>query len=106
MKLLAKKSKRQEERGSEDGDANASILAAIHVLSAKHVVTFKKLARIETTETTSKLLESLSSTVNQLVLDVRQHKKALKCIDGEIQSLKEENKSLKVGWFECRHYSW
>lgn len=46
MKLLAKKSKRQEERGSEDGDANASILATIHVLSAKHVVTFKKLAKI------------------------------------------------------------
>ncbi len=59
-----------------------------------------------TTEATSKLLENLSVMVHQLVLDVGQHKEALKCIDGEIQSLKEENKSLKSGLYECRCYSW
>lgn len=107
IKPLAKKSKRHVERVPEGGDENARILSAIRELSAKHNETFKKFATIEmTTDSTSKLLENLSSTVHQLVLDVGQHGEALKCIDGEIKTLKEENKSLKAGLYECRRYSW
>ncbi len=72
------------------------ILTAIRELSDRHE-SFKKIATIEmTTGATSKLLENLTAMVHHLVLDVGQHKEALKCIDGEIQSLKEENKSLAV----------
>ncbi|ROL43597.1 hypothetical protein DPX16_13528 [Anabarilius grahami] len=107
VKPMAKKNKRQEERWPERSDGNASILSAIRELSAKHDETFKKIATIEmTTDSTSKMLESLSSTVHQLVLDVGQHSETLKCLDGEIKTLKEENKSLRAGLYECRRYSW
>ncbi|KAL1261292.1 hypothetical protein QQF64_006557 [Cirrhinus molitorella] len=94
--------KRSDERKEIQMEATA-----IRELSAKHDESFKKIATIEmTTEATSKLLENLSATVRQLVLDVGQNKEALKSIDGEIQSLKDENKSLKSVLYECRRYSW
>lgn len=109
MNPLAKKSKRHVERVPEGGDENARIAYYLRFENflQNMMRPLKKIATIEmTTDSTSKLLESLSSTVHLLVLDVGQHNEALKCIDGEIKTWKEENKSLKTGLYECRRYSW
>lgn len=55
-----------------------NILSAIRELSAKHDMTFQKIATTEiTTPNTFKQIKNLSATVQQLVIVVNAHKKEL-----------------------------
>lgn len=92
---------------SSNGNGNADILAAIQELSNKHDKTFCKSSVIEMiTETTSKHVQKLSSTVEQLVVDVNRHKEILKHTEAVIEDLKKENHILRAGVAECKRYSW
>uniref|UniRef100_A0A3B3QRU9 B box-type domain-containing protein n=1 Tax=Paramormyrops kingsleyae TaxID=1676925 RepID=A0A3B3QRU9_9TELE len=69
--------------------------------------TFQKISAIEvTTEATSNQINSLTATVQQLIVDVGFHKEAIGHLESEVQALKNENKSMKAGVQECSRYSW
>lgn len=105
QKPAAKKSKRAESNVS--GISNEDVLAAIRELALKHDKTFQKISAIETTtETTSKQIQSLTATVQQLVVDVGIHKEALNHLESEIHSIRKENKSVKASLQDCSRYSW
>lgn len=107
-KPLCKKSKREDsENGARNDDKSMDLLSAIRELSIKHDATFQKISAIEkTTRVTSKEVESISATVKQLVNDVSENRKELKLMQNEMQTLKEENKALKLAVDESRRYSW
>lgn len=103
MKHATKKKKKRVRCSSNSEDNGYSdILAAVQELSNKQNDAFSKILTIETTiATTSKRIGKLSSTVEQLFLDVERHKELLKNTEQEI-----ENRTLKAGITECKHYSW
>ena len=51
-------------------------------------------------------MEKLTSTVQQLTLDVNQQKESLDIMKDVIQKLKAENKALKTDIADCQRYSW
>jgi len=105
QKPAAKKTKRAESNVS--GNGNEDVLAAIRELASKLDKNFQKISAIETTtEATSIQVKSLTATVQQLILDVGVHKKALGQMESEVRALRKENKSLKASVQECRRYSW
>lgn len=115
-KPVTKKKKREHSNGNGDSEENghADILAAIQDLAKscgelgkKIDNSFDKISAIELTTTeTSKQIENLSFTVQQLVVDVGQHKEILKNTKQEIENLKKENRILREGVADCKRYSW
>lgn len=101
VKPSLKKSKREY---SGRDDASAEILAAIREFREEM---FQKISTIDkTTAVTAQQVESLSSTVHQLVTEVATQKEALKVVSAEIQDLKLVNKTLKEEVGDCKRYSW
>lgn len=90
--------KRVESRSvAKNNDRNMDGLSAIRELSVKHDATFRKISTIEkTTQDTSKEIESISATVKQVMFDVGENRKELKHMQNKVQTLKEENKALKL----------
>lgn len=79
----------------------------IRELSGKYGQMLQKISAIKiTTGSTAKQIQSMSSTVTQLVTKVAVHKESLKNVAMEIQELQKANKSLKVEIGEIKHYSW
>jgi hypothetical protein len=105
-KPVAKKKKREQSNGN--GESGFSdILAVIQVLAKKQDDSFSKISAIElTTNSTAKQIEKLTSTVEQLVVDVECHKEILKTTQLEVENLKKENKILRAGVADCKRYSW
>lgn len=88
-------------------DSSSEILSAIHELSGKYDKMLQKISAIElSTGATAKQMETLSSTVTQLVMDVAVHKESLSAISTEIQAIKKTTKSMKLELGECKRYSW
>ena len=89
-KPVAKKKKREQSNGN--GESGFSdILAVIQVLAKKQDDSFSKISAIElTTNSTAKQIEKLTSTVEQLVMDVECHKEILKTTQLEVENLKKE----------------
>lgn len=101
VKPSLKKSKREY---SVRDDASVEILAAIREFREEM---FQKISTIDkTTAVTAQQVESLSSTVHQLVTEVATQKEALKVVSAEIQDLKLVNKTLKEEVGDCKRYSW
>lgn len=101
VKPSLKKSKREY---SGRDDASVEILAAIREFREEM---FQKISTIDkTTAVTAQQVESLSSTVHQLVTEVATQKEALKVVSAEIQDLKLVNKTLKEEVGDCKRYSW
>lgn len=102
LKPPTKKVKRTDAGSRESGE----ILDAIRELSEKHDDTFRSISDIKrATEATSKQLEKLTSTVQQLTLDVNQQKQGLVNVEKVVQKLQEENQALKAEIAECQRYS-
>lgn len=100
-----KKTKREGSLSRDQG--SESILDAIRKLSLKHDATFQKIATIEkTTQATSKELESLSSTVKELVSDVGKNKKELDRLQTVTRTLEKDNAALKTALIETQRYNW
>lgn len=101
IKPSLKKSKREH---SASYDTSAEILAAIREFRDEM---FQKISTIDkTTAVTATQIESLSSTVHQLVTEVTSHKEELKVVSAEIQNLKKVNTTLKEEVGDCKRYSW
>lgn len=82
-------------RATESESANAEVLNAI----------FEKLSIIEkTTETTSKSMESLSATVQQLLNQVSVHSEKLNGLEIEIKELKQKNSQLQRNLEDIQRY--
>lgn len=104
LKPLSKKTKREH---MESSDSSAEILEAIRELSGKYDKMFQKISAIDaTTGSTAKQIESLSSTVTQLVTEVASHKESLRTVATEIQVLQKVTKTLKEEVDECKRYTW
>ncbi|ROJ62482.1 hypothetical protein DPX16_21468 [Anabarilius grahami] len=66
---------------------------------------FQKISAIDaTTGSTAKQIETLSSTVTQLVTEVASHKESLRVVATEIQVLQKVTKTLKEEVDECKRY--
>lgn len=92
-------------KGRRDNE-NAEILEAIRELSGKHDETFRKISAIErTTESTSKQMEKLTTTVQKLTVDVNQQKQTLESMKSVVSKLQTENKTLKADIADCQRYS-
>lgn len=104
LKPAPKKTKRDP---MDSSNTSMEILTAIRELSGKYDQKFQKISAIEiTTGSTAKQIETLSSTVTQLVTEVATHKESLKVVDTEIQELQNANKTLKAEIGESKRYSW
>lgn len=104
LKPAPKKTKRDPRDSS---DTSVEILTAIRELSGKYDQMFQKISAIEiTTGSTAKQIETLSSTVTQLVTEVAMHKESLKVVATEIQELQNANKTMKAEIGESKRYSW
>lgn len=76
------------------------------MLFGKHDETFRKISAIErTTESTSRQMEKLTTTVQKLTLDVNQQKQTLESMKNVIHKLQAENKTLKADIADCQRYS-
>ncbi|CAL8343228.1 unnamed protein product [Merluccius merluccius] len=106
-KYVNKRKKLDSNGNGESSNGSADILAAIQELSIKHDDMFRKISAIEsTTEITSQHIEKLSSTVEQLVVDINHHKDILRRTELEIEQLKNENRMLRAGVAENKRYSY
>ena len=106
-KHVNKQKKRDSNGHGDSPNISADILAAIQELSSKRDETFCKISVIElTTEAMSQRIKKLSSTVEQLVVDINHHKDILKKTELEIEQLKKENWILRAGVAENKRYSY
>ncbi|KAJ8003701.1 hypothetical protein DPEC_G00151050 [Dallia pectoralis] len=93
-------------RVKSDSREKGEILEAIRELARKHDESFQKISSIEkTTVSTSKQMEKLTSTVQQLTMEVMQQKQTTEGMKDEIHALQAENKILKPNIADCQRYS-
>ncbi len=98
--------KRNKVRSKMDPENTSEVLEAIHVLSLKLDCTLSKISTIEkTTELTSAKVNSLATSVQQLLADVKIRDERLSGMEKEMQTLKTENASLRANIAETQRYS-
>lgn len=107
QKSVNKRKKRDSKDNSESSNFSADFLSTSQELSNKHE-TSHKISTIELmmeTSSTSRRIERLTSTVEQLGVDVNCHKDVLKQTKLEIEQLKKENHMLRAEVTENKRYS-
>ncbi len=99
--------KKRNKVGSKmDPENTTEVLEAIQALSLKLDCTLSKISTIEkTTELTSAKVDSLATSVQQLLADAKIHDERLSGMEKEMQTLKTENASLRANIAETEHYS-
>lgn len=98
--------KRNRVGAKPDSENTSEVLEAIHALGLKLDQTHLKVSAIEkTTELTSAKLDSLATSVQQLIVDVNSHDERLSLMEKEMQALKDENATLKSNIAEAQRYT-
>ncbi len=89
-----------------DPENTSEVLEAIQALSLKLDCTLSKISTIEkTTELSSAKVDSLATSVQQLLADVKIHDERLSGMEKEMQTLKTENAYLRANIAETQRYS-
>lgn len=98
--------KRNKVGSNTDPENTSEILEAIQALSLKLDSTLSKISTVEkTTELTSAKVDSLATSVQQLIADVKTHDERLSAMEKEMRALKTENVSLRANIAEAQRYS-
>lgn len=98
--------KRNKVGAKSESETSSEVLEAIHALGLKLDQTHLKISAIEkNTEITSAKVDSLATSVQQLIAEVNIHDERLSVMEKEVHALKAENVTLKANIAESQRYT-